>query len=229
MGKKKIIDITQIHFTERPVMRYETLGDWFNSGEIEVYKDMSQLEKLAIGAHEMIEMRISRLQGVNEEQVTNWDTKDTNGSYDSTMYDKDERYKKAHEYAETVERKIVEQAGVEWEKYLRSLDNTTINYHLKEDKASAFKLRKKRDREFIYIEEFASRTGLTIDVIRRMIIRKEIKGAYIDHIGRQRIPVKAITAYRERKRYMKAKYISSEEAGKLLGLSQSHIKSIVFN
>ncbi|MEM4240261.1 MAG: hypothetical protein QXK08_03650 [Candidatus Woesearchaeota archaeon] len=116
LSKKKVVDIGQIRFIVKKKMRYDSLGDWYDSGKIDVYTGLNKTERLAVAVHELIEMALLHLKGVRQKQVDKWDTKNWTVAFNPKMYDNDARYKAAHRYAEKVERKIIETAGINWKK-----------------------------------------------------------------------------------------------------------------
>lgn len=129
--KPLLRDLKDIRINSRKRMRYETLGDYFNFGKIEVYEGMDKVSQLAVAVHELVELVLFSLQGVSQEEVDGWDTSDSGGEYDPTMYDKDPRYKEAHQFAEKVERKIVETAGLNWKEYNEALDKIEVKWSKK--------------------------------------------------------------------------------------------------
>ncbi len=166
---KMIVDkLENIHFATRAIMRYETEGDWYDSGYIEVYEGLSPREKLAVGVHELVEMVLLHLQGVTEDMVNEWDTVDTNGAYNPKMYDKDKRYKEAHEFAEIIEKKIIETARLNWKNYSKKMDDL----HIKYEKQKLIPKNKKHS--IAYREKTAKRASEYAKTLRR-----DVKGHFI--------------------------------------------------
>lgn len=126
--------IEHYKFTCRDIMRYETLGDYFTTKkgmEIQTYSKLSPIERKAVAIHELVEHTLLELKGITPEQVTEWDTEDSNGKYNPSMYDKNDWYKKADEIALYVERQIIEWAGLNWTTYDDDIDAIEIKYNLK--------------------------------------------------------------------------------------------------
>lgn len=127
--EKKSLEITPIerlNFKVSDTMRYETLGD-YDDETIIVYKGLDEVERLAVGIHEIVEKTILQLQGVSAAEVDKWDTE--NGpTYDEKMYERDQRYLSAHNFAEVVEMKIIHAAGRDWKEYEKKVMNLPINY-----------------------------------------------------------------------------------------------------
>jgi hypothetical protein len=123
-----IDDIETLWFHAKNCMDYETLGDWNDAGTITVYDKLDKVEQLAVGIHELVEMVLLHLRGITAEEVTKWDTEDTEGKYDPNMYDKSPEYKAAHTLAELVERSIIEAADRDWDTYSKKCDNMKIKW-----------------------------------------------------------------------------------------------------
>ena len=134
MGKKQlkrtriVDDIEMIWFYASHFMEYETLGEWNDMGTIRVYDKLDKVEQLAVGIHELVEMVLLHLRGITAEEVTKWDTEDTDGKYDPKMYDKSPEYKMAHTFAELVERSIIEAADRDWDTYSKKCDKMKIKW-----------------------------------------------------------------------------------------------------
>lgn len=121
-------DLTNIQFSVRALMRYETLGDWNDFGNIEVYAGLTKREQLAVGIHELIEMVLLHLQGIRQQDVDKWDFAESGGEYDANMYSRNELYAEAHAFAEMVEKKIIETAGLTWKDYSEKMDFIRPNF-----------------------------------------------------------------------------------------------------
>ncbi len=139
MAKKvsRIIDnLENILFEYKDGMNYETLGDYFDVGPtctiIQVYTGLDEVERLAVGIHELVEMVILHLRGITNEQVTAWDTEDTGGAADPNMYKKSREYEKAHTFAELVEKSIILSADRDWDEYAKKCDEMKIKWKKKD-------------------------------------------------------------------------------------------------
>ena len=129
---KRIDDLTKLKIKESKVMNYETPSDWHDNMHVEVWEDLTDLEKLACGMHEVVEMILLHLLGVSGNEVDTWDTETNNGAYDEHMYDKDPRYKRAHNFATRVEKAIVRyHGGMSWREYNKRLDEKKIRWNTK--------------------------------------------------------------------------------------------------
>jgi hypothetical protein len=129
--KKKVVDIGQVRFTAKKKMRYDTLGDWRDNGKIDIYAGLNKTERMAVAVHELVEMALVHLHGIRQKQVDAWDTKNWTTAFNSKMYDNDMRYKAAHRYAEKVERKIIEAAGINWKKYSKKVMGLKVRNNFK--------------------------------------------------------------------------------------------------
>lgn len=128
----KVTPIEKYSFSCRDKMRYETLGDYTTRKDggidIKTFSKMTDIERKAVAIHELIEQTLLEFKGITPEMVDRWDTEDTGGAYDPNMYDKNEWYKKADYIALSIEKIIIEWAGMKWGAYDRKLDNIKINW-----------------------------------------------------------------------------------------------------
>lgn len=126
---RKVPDISQFTFTIKDIMNYESPDDFDNDGHFELFSGMTDLQRLAVGIHALVEYSIASLLGITADQITKWDTEDKNGAYDPKMYEKNHNYRAAHLTAEMVERLIVEAAGISWKEYIKELDAVPITWN----------------------------------------------------------------------------------------------------
>ena len=133
MADSLLNNIEDVFFEVKDEMEYETLGD-YKDGVIQVYSGLDKIERTAVAIHELVEMTLLHLQGVTDKMITDWDTEDTNGKFDCDMYTKDGRYAKAHYYAESIEKMIIETAGKEWQEYSDKSDDMKIKWKGGEEK-----------------------------------------------------------------------------------------------
>lgn len=131
--KRIIDDLENISFAIRDVMHYESLDD-YHDGIIEIYAGLDPVERIAVGVHAFIEMVLLHLKGITDEQITKWDTEDSNGAFNAKMYDKNNTYKQAHQFAEFVEKEIIEWSGRSWDHYDKHTDKIKIKWKRKEVK-----------------------------------------------------------------------------------------------
>ena len=116
--RTRIIDkLKDIRFYTKDIMRYETLGDWRDSSKIDVSSTLDEVEQLAVGVHELVEMILLHAKGISQKEVDSWDVGSTDGSYDPNMYSKNKHYELAHNMAETVEKWIIHAYGRNWRSY----------------------------------------------------------------------------------------------------------------
>ena len=69
-----MIDLTQWKFVKRDVMRSQTIGDWdVEKKEIVAWSGLDELTTLDVFLHEVVEMVLCTLQGVDDKMLLKYD------------------------------------------------------------------------------------------------------------------------------------------------------------
>ena len=131
---------------EHDHQRYNTLGDWVwpfeDQGYIAVSRMTDWRHEALIGIHEMVEMVLCRHAGISEQKVLAFDIgigKDLDDPGSSPMAP----YHRQHMLAETIERLLAIEMGVDWPDYELACDEVVAGYKT----------------ETRYVEERAGRQG----------------------------------------------------------------------
>lgn len=96
------IDLTQWKFVKRDVMRSKTVGDWdVEKKEIVVWSGLDDVTALEVWAHELIEMILCTMQGVDDGMLL--------------------KYDRSHDFAREVSDAIVRTAGRNPQEHEKSL------------------------------------------------------------------------------------------------------------
>jgi hypothetical protein len=124
---KKSLKIKNWKFEVKPVMRYETCGDWYDNGLVQVAKGLDDVETAAVAIHELFERTLLAIKGIGQREIDSYDIVG-DGSYDERMYSKNPIYEKADDMAEKVERMIIAWAGKDWAEYDKKVMNLDIKW-----------------------------------------------------------------------------------------------------
>ena len=108
-------------------MRYPTAGDYYfvnNNMKIEICKQINNDYEFLIMMHELTEEYLTRVRGIQEQAITDFDLlfetereAGLHGEDDEPGYDIRSPYRKEHIFAELIERLIAFELGVDWIKY----------------------------------------------------------------------------------------------------------------
>ncbi len=216
--RRKIFSIGQIRFSTRPIMRYDTVGDWFDTGTIEIYEGLSDIEKLAVGTRMMVEMILLRLQKVNQRMVDRWDMKQ-NGTYDETMFNNDERYKKAYQYARSVECMIVKTAGLTWEEYSNSLNRTRVRWENKEKRKKIAIM----NNNFVPLSKAKDMLSISKQSLHRRFHKGMFPNSYLGQDKKNHFSLKDIKKELKFRKKLQTKYISLVEIAQKCHLTTGQI------
>lgn len=117
-----------------PQVRNKGWGDYFERNgvtRIEVKDTGNEIFNKAIAIHELIEELDTRLDGIDEEIINQFDADfeeerslGLHGEFDEPGMDFRCVYKKHHEFATSIEKLIIEHFGYTWEQYERELQKS---------------------------------------------------------------------------------------------------------
>jgi len=102
-------------------MRYKTLGDWKENGEVVVADLNNEDYQFLVYLHEICEWYICKKQGITEEEVNKFDIEfERNRKPDNDEEPGDQAtapYHQPHVFASIIERLVAKELGIEWGKY----------------------------------------------------------------------------------------------------------------
>ena len=111
--------------------RYETVGDYFARGgvlHVEVSDVQNEDYEFLVALHELIEERLTRKRGITEKAITDFDVKYEKARLAANPDCQDEPgnhpkspYKREHRFAETIERLVAHELGVDWSEYDKTI------------------------------------------------------------------------------------------------------------
>jgi hypothetical protein len=110
----KEINFKNWKFVVLPYMQIDDIGDW-RKDLIISFDTKDQIMNLAILLHEFIEALLCRAKGITSSEVDKWDKKP------KSKNKKYQWYKKAHRFANLVERKFIEALGRNWKKHQKKI------------------------------------------------------------------------------------------------------------
>lgn len=109
--------------------RYETVGDYVYNGD-RVYITVSDMgnryKEAAVALHEFVEMMLCRLRGIEEPDIAAFDMQyeKNRDPLDLTSEPGDDPqapYRKEHRFAENIERLFVQEMGMDWHEYEKTV------------------------------------------------------------------------------------------------------------
>ncbi len=113
----KLIDYSRLKFKVRKAMRYDDVGDYFDSTIIS-YDMENPVFHNAVMLHEFIEYTLIKSAGIPVSLIDAFDTKDDAPDKHKKEY---RLYSKYHRMANTIERHFIENMGMDWKAYQRSV------------------------------------------------------------------------------------------------------------
>ncbi len=117
MTNKRLLDLKNLKFEVRDIMRYDDVGDYFGN-TIVAYDFDDPIITNAIFLHEFIEYMLIKSSGIEPELV---DKFDTDQSYEEQYPREYALYEKFHMMANKIERQFVENLGYNWEDYDKTI------------------------------------------------------------------------------------------------------------
>lgn len=125
MNKKildKLIDYSRLKFKVRKKMRYDDVGDYFDTTIIS-YDMKNPIINNAIMLHEFIEYTLVKSAGIPVSMIDSFDTNDETCDKHPKEY---KLYCKYHRIANTVERHFIENMGMDWKSYQKAIYSETV-------------------------------------------------------------------------------------------------------
>lgn len=133
----KLIDYSKLKFRIRKAMRYDDVGDYFDSTIIS-YDMKNPVFNNGIMLHEFIEYNLIKSAGIPVGMIDAFDTDDAAPK----KYPKEYKlYRKYHRMANTIERHFIENMGLKWKDYEKAV--YSVNVKIKPTKKSGFKKHRK--------------------------------------------------------------------------------------
>lgn len=118
----KLIDYSRLRFKVRKSMRYDDVGDYFDSTIIS-YDMKNPVINNAILLHEFIEYTLIKSAGIPVSMIDDFDTDDEACDKHQKEY---KLYSKYHRIANNVERHFIENMGMDWKDYQKAIYNENI-------------------------------------------------------------------------------------------------------
>jgi hypothetical protein len=117
----------EIRFIEHGDHRYETVGDWYESGEIgTVIVDITKMKdpryEFLVTIHELIEMYLCDFSGISQRMVDDFDMGPGKDSEDPGM-ESEAPYHNQHLAATGIEMQLAALLDVDWKKYEEYLES----------------------------------------------------------------------------------------------------------
>jgi hypothetical protein len=110
--KKYSPDFTKLQITYSSKIQKGWAGDWnIRTNTIKVHRGLTNVDKCGVMAHEFIEMMVTVLMGIPGYPHSDYRQK-IHG----------EKNQMAHDYANKVEREILEMIGVDWDEHEKRVD-----------------------------------------------------------------------------------------------------------
>lgn len=118
----KLIDYSKLKFRVRKSMRYDDVGDYFDSIIIS-YDMKNPIFNNGIMLHEFIEYTLIKSAGIPVSMIDAFDTDNVS----QEKYKKEYKlYCKYHRIANNVERHFIENMGVNWKAYQKAVYNVKV-------------------------------------------------------------------------------------------------------
>lgn len=133
----RLIDYSKLKFRVRKSMRYDDVGDYFDSTII-TYDMKNPIFNNGIMLHEFIEYNLITSAGIPVSMIDAFDTDDAAPK----KYPKEYRlYRKYHRMANTVERHFIENMGIAWKDYQKTVYGVMVK--IKPTKKNGVKTQRK--------------------------------------------------------------------------------------
>ncbi len=113
----KLIDYSKLKFKVSKSMRYDDVGDYFDSTII-AYDMKNPVFTNAIMLHEFIEYSLIRSAGIPVSMIDAFDTDDAAPKKYQKEY---QLYTKYHRMANNIERHFIENMGMDWKAYQKAV------------------------------------------------------------------------------------------------------------
>lgn len=119
-NERKLGQRISIEFIDHKDQRYDTVGDYFQSGQlgeviIRVSKMKDERYQMLVAVHELVELILCRDAGISDQEIDQWDMNfKGDGEPGEHM---DAPYWRQHLFATTVEKRMAEIMGIDWKEY----------------------------------------------------------------------------------------------------------------
>ncbi len=133
--RAKLIDYSKLKFRVSKSMRYDDVGDYFDT-HIIAYDMKNPIINNAIMLHEFIEYTLIRSAGIPVAMIDAFDTTDTAAEKHKKEYD---LYCKYHRIANNVERHFIENMGMDWKNYQKAVYSVEVKIKPTKKKGSKTK------------------------------------------------------------------------------------------
>lgn len=117
MKNNRLLDLKNLKFEVRDVMRYDDVGDYFGN-TIVAYDFQDDIITNAIFLHEFIEYMLIKSSGIEADLIDKFDTDE---SYEKKFPREFALYEKFHNMANKIERQFVENLGYNWDDYDKTI------------------------------------------------------------------------------------------------------------
>ncbi|HVZ12472.1 MAG TPA: hypothetical protein VG965_05565 [Patescibacteria group bacterium] len=118
----KLVDYSKIKFKVSKSMRYDDVGDYFDSTIIS-YDMKNPIYNNGIMLHEFIEYTLIRSAGIPVKMIDGFDTNETTQEKYPEQY---KLYCKYHRMANNIERQFIENMGLDWKEYQKEVYNVEV-------------------------------------------------------------------------------------------------------
>ena len=118
----KLLDYSKLKFKVKKSMRYDDVGDYFDSTIIS-YDMKNPVYNNGIMLHEFIEYTLIRSAGIPVEMIDAFDTDPKAPAKNKKEY---ALYCKYHRMANTVERHFIENMGLSWKDYQKAVYSVKV-------------------------------------------------------------------------------------------------------
>jgi hypothetical protein len=118
----KLIDYSKLKFKVKKSMRYDDVGDYFDSTVIS-YDMKNPIFNNGIMLHEFIEYTLIKSAGIPVDMIDAFDTDDQAPKKYPKEYD---LYTKYHRMANKIERQFIENMGLEWKDYQKAVYSVKV-------------------------------------------------------------------------------------------------------
>lgn len=114
---RRLLDFKKLTFEVRDVMRYDDVGDYFDD-TIVAYDFGDDVITNAIFLHEFVEYMLIKSSGIDPKLIDMFDTEEGAEEKYPREY---KLYEEFHDTANRVERKFIENLGINWEDYDKTI------------------------------------------------------------------------------------------------------------
>ncbi|HVZ67555.1 MAG TPA: hypothetical protein VG917_04830 [Patescibacteria group bacterium] len=118
----RLVDYSKIKFRVKKSMRYDDVGDYFDSTIIS-YDMKNPIFNNGIMLHEFIEYTLIRSAGIPVSMIDAFDNNDTAQDRYPEQY---KLYCKYHRMANNIERHFIENMGIDWKEYQKAVYSVEV-------------------------------------------------------------------------------------------------------